>query len=233
MPMPEENNQNPESVSTETADGQPGSPDNQAAAAAPAETPAPETKISLEDDLAQLDKLNLLRAVLLRLQGGRHPNAEIDALLKRRLDLRAEDFQGPYAVRLICTVMMIFLICIIFWGVIWLFSTAFQLNYFVRLMSAGIATLLAAAAGIAIFHPASIPDEKQVKEAISRRLAELKNEGNDAAPPPAPESSETRSNGKSNGSLKTKTEKTAVSDTPDQSLNTTEEEKIQAESKQE
>ena len=56
--MPEENNQNPESVSTETANGQPGSPDNQAAAAAPAETPAPETKISLEDDLAQLDKLN-------------------------------------------------------------------------------------------------------------------------------------------------------------------------------
>lgn len=208
--MPEENNQNPESVNSETAGGQPGNVDNQADAAAatpaaPAETPAPEAEVSLEDDLAQLDKLNLLRAVMLRLQGGRHPNAEIDALLQRRLNFKTEDFQGPYVVRLICTVMMIFLICIIFWGMIWLFSTALNLNYFIRLMSTGIATLMAAAAGIAIFHPASIPDEKQVKEAINKRLAELKNEENNAKP-----------TGKSNGNAKPKTEKTTVSESSNQ-----------------
>ncbi len=132
---------------------------------------------SLADDLMQLEKLNLMRAVMLRLQGGRHPNAEIDALLQRRLDLRPESFQGPYAIRLICSLMMIFLICIIMWGIIWLLGTAMEWSSFVRLMSTGIATLLAAAAGIAVFHPASVPDEKQVKETIARRLAELKDMG--------------------------------------------------------
>ncbi|HNS10207.1 MAG TPA: hypothetical protein PKN29_10935 [Candidatus Ozemobacteraceae bacterium] len=132
---------------------------------------------SVADDLLQLEKLNLMRAVMLRLQGGRHPNTEIDALLQRRLDLRPEDFQGPYAIRLICTLMMIFLICIIMWGIIWLLGTAMEWSYFLRLMSTGIATLLATGAGVAIFHPASVPDEKQVKETIARRLAELKDMG--------------------------------------------------------
>ena len=132
---------------------------------------------SLADDLMQLEKLNLMRAVMLRLQGGRHPNAEIDALLQRRLDLRPESFQGPYAIRLICSLMMIFLMCVIMWGLIWLLGTAMEWSGFIRLMSTGIATLLAAAAGIAVFHPASVPDEKQVKETIARRLAELKDMG--------------------------------------------------------
>lgn len=132
---------------------------------------------SAADDLLQLEKLNLMRAVMLRLQGGRHPNAQIDELLRRRLDLRPEDFQGPYAIRLICTLMMIFLICIIMWGLIWLIGTAMEWNYFIRLMSTGLATLLAAGAGVAVFHPASVPDEKQVKETIARRLAELKDLG--------------------------------------------------------
>lgn len=140
---------------------------------------------SLADDLMQLEKLNLMRAVMLRLQGGRHPNAEIDALLQRRLDLRPESFQGPYAIRLICSLMMIFLICIIMWGIIWLLGTAMEWSSFVRLMSTGIATLLAAAAGIAVFHPASVPDEKQVKETIARRLAELKDMGASEKPPEA------------------------------------------------
>ncbi len=132
---------------------------------------------SLADDLVQLEKLNLMRAVMLRLQGGRHPNAEIDSLLQRRLDLRPEDFQGPYAIRLICTLMMIFLLGVIMWGIIWLIGTAMEWSYFLRLISTGIATLLAAGAGVAIFHPASVPDEKQVKETIARRLAELKDMG--------------------------------------------------------
>ncbi len=152
---------------------------------------------SVADDLLQLEKLNLMRAVMLRLQGGRHPNAEIDALLQRRLDLRPEDFQGPYAIRLICTLMMIFLICIIMWGLIWLIGTAMEWNYFIRLMSTGLATILAAGAGVAVFHPASVPDEKQVKETIARRLAELKDLGASQKPfeavKPTPAVSSTRS----------------------------------------
>ncbi len=145
-------------------------------------TPAVEEAVkpaapSLAEDLAELEKLNLMRAVMLRMQGGRHPNAEVDALLKRRLDLKAEDFQGPYAIRLICTLMMVFLICIIMWGSVWLVTTAFELSAIARLMSTAIATLMAAAAGVAIFHPSSVPDEKLVKEIVTHRMAELRDEG--------------------------------------------------------
>jgi len=175
--MPDENMQN--------QNGAPADAANTAATAKAAvkeaeKKPENEQKVappSIADDLLQLEKLNLMRAVMLRLQGGRHPNAEIDALLQRRLDLRPEDFQGPYAIRLLCTLMMIFLICVIMWGTIWLVGTAMGWSYFLRLMSTGIATLLAAGAGVAVFHPASVPDEKQVKETIARRLAELKDMG--------------------------------------------------------
>lgn len=144
-----------------------------------ANTPA---TFDLVDDLLQLEKLNLVRAVMLRMQGGRHPTAEIDSLLQRRLDLKPEDFQGPYAIRLVCTLMMIFLLCSILWGIIWLFATALEMNYFIRLMSTGLATLLAAVAGIAVFHPASVPDEKLLSEAINKRMAELKNLGTITVP---------------------------------------------------
>lgn len=150
---------------------QPGKAADNTTAAQPA---AVQPVFNLSDDLNQLEKLNLMRAVLLRMQGGRHPSAEIDMLLQRRLNLKKEDFQGPYAIRLICTLMMIFLLCSIFWGILWLFATALELNYFIRLMSTAIATLLAATAGIAIFHPSSVPDEKLLKEAIDRRISELK-----------------------------------------------------------
>jgi len=175
--MPDENMQNQKGAQADAANTEATAKAAAQGAETKSETEQKAAPPSLADDLMQLEKLNLMRAVMLRLQGGRHPNAEIDALLQRRLDLRPESFQGPYAIRLICSLMMIFLICIIMWGIIWLLGTAMEWSGFVRLMSTGIATLLAAATGIAVFHPASVPDEKQVKETIARRLAELKDMG--------------------------------------------------------
>ncbi|HNX75927.1 MAG TPA: hypothetical protein PLM07_01280 [Candidatus Rifleibacterium sp.] len=176
--MPDEIKQNPEALKPPTAEqaaaGKNSSTGNNAADK-PAAEPLPEP--TLADDLALLEKLNLMRAVMLQLQGGRHPDKQIDGLLKRRFDFKTEDFQGPYAIRLICTLMMVFLICMIMWGLIWLLATAFELSAFSRLMSIGIATLMAAAAGVAIFFPASLPDEKLVKEVVTRRMAELKDQG--------------------------------------------------------
>lgn len=130
----------------------------------------------LADDILQLEKLNLMRAVMLRLQGGRHPNAEVDALLKRRMNMPAESFQGPYAVRLICTLLMVFVLATILWVVLWLFATSLELNYFVSLLSTGFATLIAAMAGVAVFHPSSVPDEKLVRAEINQRLEALRGE---------------------------------------------------------
>lgn len=144
-----------------------------AAPAAPVEPAAPES-FDLADDLLQLEKLNLMRAVMLRLKGGRHPVAGVDELLKRRMSFVTADFEGPYVVRLICTWLMIFVLATVLWVGLWLFVSSLELNYFVRLLSTGFATLIAAMAGVAVFHPSSLPDEKKVKEAIKIRLDELR-----------------------------------------------------------
>lgn len=131
---------------------------------------------TLAEDLADLEKLNLMRALMLQLQGGKHPYASTDALLRRRMNFDPAEFQGPYIVRLICTIMMVFVCCSILWFMLWLMASALNLTYFVRLLSTGLATLIAAMAGVAIFHPSSVPDEKKLKEAMEKRLHQLRSE---------------------------------------------------------
>jgi len=131
---------------------------------------------SLAEDFLRLEQINLLRAVILRMQGGRHPSREIEGLLQRRMNFSREELQGPYVVRLICTIMMVFVAATVFWALLWAFSSILQLSYFLRLISTGIATLFAAVAGIAIFHPSSIPDEKALIDAIEARMNELRRE---------------------------------------------------------
>lgn len=131
---------------------------------------------SLAEDFLRLEQINLFRAVILRMQGGRHPSREIEGLLQRRMNFSREELQGPYVVRLICTIMMVFVAATVFWALLWAFSSILQLSYFLRLISTGIATLFAAVAGIAIFHPSSIPDEKALIDAIEARMNELRRE---------------------------------------------------------
>jgi len=131
---------------------------------------------SLADDFLKLEQLNLLRAVTIRMQGGRHPSREIEGLLQRRMNFLREELQGPYFVRLICTIMMVFVAATICWGILWALSNILELSYFQRLISTGIATLFAALAGVAIFHPSSIPDEKALADAIEARMNELRKE---------------------------------------------------------
>jgi len=132
-------------------------------------------QFSLAEDLLLLEKLNLLSAISVRMQGGRHPKPAIEAVLKRRMQFSDEDgIQGPYLVRLICTVMFVFVCASLFWAFLWLIASSLELNYFIRLLSTGISTVIAAMAGVAIFYPSSLPDEKKLKEAIKKRLEELR-----------------------------------------------------------
>ncbi|MEW6708508.1 MAG: hypothetical protein AB1403_01690 [Candidatus Riflebacteria bacterium] len=138
---------------------------------------APEPAASepdLASDVDALKRLNLLKAVLVRMNGGRHPVAEVDALLRRRMNFSRQDFQGPYVIRLFTTWMMIFIVATLFWSVLWILSSGFEINYFLRILSTGMATLVAAMAGVAIFHPSSLPDESLLKQAIDDRFKELK-----------------------------------------------------------
>lgn len=139
---------------------------------APAEDTVKEP--SLGEDLAMLDQINVLKAVLIRMKGGRHPSPQIDALLKRRLDFSGESFQGPYIVRLASTLMMIFVLSVIIWAILWVLASGFQMSDFLRVLSVSMATMIAAIFGIAVFHPSSLPDENQLKKAIDQRLKEMK-----------------------------------------------------------
>jgi low affinity Fe/Cu permease len=139
---------------------------------APAEDTVKEP--SLGEDLAMLDQINVLKAVLIRMKGGRHPSPQIDALLKRRLDFSGESFQGPYIVRLASTLMMIFVLSVILWAILWVLASGFQMSDFLRVLSVSMATMIAAIFGIAVFHPSSLPDENQLKKAIDQRLKEMK-----------------------------------------------------------
>ena len=163
---------------------------------------------SLADDILKLEQLNLLRSVTLRMQGGRHPDSEIEALLQRRLNIPRESFQGPYAIRLVCTLMMIFVVTVIFWGVLWAFASMLNLSYFLRLISTGIATLFAGATGVAVFFPSSIPEEKALINAIEEQMNELRSELGKKQP-------ETDEKPPQNDKNETATEEPTISDSQD------------------
>jgi hypothetical protein len=128
---------------------------------------------TLEEDFELLQRINVLKAVMVRMQGGRHPSPEIDALLQRRLNFSRETFQGPYIIRLISTLIMIFVAATLCWGILWILASGFELSYFLRILSTGMATLVAAIAGVAIFHPSSLPDEKLLKEAVDDKMQQI------------------------------------------------------------
>ncbi|OGK04787.1 MAG: hypothetical protein A2W80_16020 [Candidatus Riflebacteria bacterium GWC2_50_8] len=166
-----------------------------------AATPVAETIAipTLADDVAKLEQIDRLRAVVVRMQGGRHPSREIDALLQRRLNIPREEFQGPYVTRLISTLMMVFVASTVMWAILWAIGSAMELGYLVKMVSTGMMTLFAAIAGVAVFHPASVPDEKRLIAAIEEQMNELRMElgksgsGNNAAEKPVKASADANS----------------------------------------
>lgn len=131
---------------------------------------------SLEEDFAMLEKINILKAVMIRMKSGRHPAPQIDALLKRRMNFSGDEFQGPYIVRLLSTLMMVFVISTLVWGTLWILASGFGLSFFTKVLSTGMATVVAAIAGISIFHPTSLPDENLLKQSIEQKFKELHTE---------------------------------------------------------
>jgi hypothetical protein len=168
----EEKNNPPEPETPDSKDS--GAGEEKEAALETSEPPRGPEKPDLDTDLQQLESMNLRQAIIVKMKGGRHPDSKTDELLARHFNFSSDDFQGPYVVRLICTILMIFAVCAILWGVLWLLASGFGLTYFTRLISTGMATLLAAVGGIAIFHPSSIPDENVINHVIEKKLTELR-----------------------------------------------------------
>lgn len=148
-----------------------GSSDEQISEVSEAKPPREPT---LEEDIAALEKLNLMRSVMIKIQGGRHPHVPTDQLLDRRLKIDPAKYQAPYVVRLVCTLMMVFVFGSLFWFLMWLVLTPLNLTHAVRLISTGFATVVAAVAGVSIFHPSSVPDEKILRRDIQQQIVDLR-----------------------------------------------------------
>ncbi|HNW35331.1 MAG TPA: hypothetical protein PKM25_10395, partial [Candidatus Ozemobacteraceae bacterium] len=129
---------------------------------------------SADDDLLRLEAFDWRRAVILRLQNGRHPDPIIEALIRRRLDVRREDFVGPVFVRVLCTLAFTFLGCTVAWGVSWSVFSMLGLHGLLVELSNLMVTLLAALLGIAVFQPFRIYDEIGAMKKAQEKFDELR-----------------------------------------------------------
>lgn len=133
---------------------------------------------SLEEDYEALKHMNLLRNVMVRLQYGRFPNAETEAILKRRMNFDESKFQGAYVARVIISILTLFFLCTLTYIVIWLATSSMNLNGIRESASLIISLFFFSGCGFVIFNSLSSPDEKKLKLAIKERMTELEIELN-------------------------------------------------------
>jgi len=144
--------------------------------APPAETPAPEAppEPSPDDDFLRLESFDWRRAVVLRLNLGRHPDPVIEALLARRLNIPREEFVGPVLVRVLCTLAFAFVGSAVSWVLCWSAFSLLGLGMHLGTLSGLMMTLLAALLGIAVFQPFRIYDEIGAVERAQALFDELR-----------------------------------------------------------
>lgn len=126
------------------------------------------------EDFKKLLDLNLLKEATLKIQLKKHPNKKIDDLLERRLNLKSKDFTGPFAIRVVASILIIFLTSIVIWSGIWVIGIALELNYFYKIMSTIISIILVSAMAITIFQPLPIIDENRLLKHITEEMKKLK-----------------------------------------------------------
>lgn len=157
-------------------------PSEKAAPVEPAEEPPPPPpEPTADEDLLRLESFDWRRAVILRLQNGRHPDPVIEDILKRRIDLKREEFQGPLPVRVLCTLAIDFIVCAVVWVIGWSVFSLLGWDGWVIGFSGLMVTVLVASMGVAAFQPMRIYDEigaiarGQVKfDELRRQVEELR-----------------------------------------------------------
>lgn len=164
------------------ADSKPVSTPETPAAPAPSQeeraSPAGKAETSSEpapdQDLLRLESFDWRRAVVLRLQNGCHPDPVIEDILRRRLDLDREEFQGPLPVRVLCTLAFVVIACIVVWIAGWSAFSLLGWDGWVLGFSGLMTTVLAAALGVAAFQPVRIYDEIGAVARAQRKFDELR-----------------------------------------------------------
>ncbi len=133
---------------------------------------------TLAEDLEVLNKINILSALMRQKKTGFHPKKNIDALLKRRMNIPDSEVGGPIVVRLVATFMFIFITSALFWMLLWLLGTSMGWTTFTRTASIALSTVVMATFGIAVFQPMIFIDEVRLKAAIEKRMVELRDINN-------------------------------------------------------
>ncbi|OQA09534.1 MAG: hypothetical protein BWY66_00522 [bacterium ADurb.Bin374] len=151
----------------------PASPQGSATPADKVDTPSP-AEPAPDQDLLRLESFDWRRAVVLRLQSGRHPDPVIEDILRRRLDLEREEFQGPLPVRVLCTLAFVAIACIVAWVVGWSVFSLLGWGGWVLGFSSLMMTVLAAALGVAAFQPVRIYDEIGAVAKAQQKFDELR-----------------------------------------------------------
>lgn len=134
-------------------------------------TAVPEPKVyALDEDYEKLCKINVFQAMILKFQKGRHPSKEIDELLDRRIKLSQGDFEGPFVVRVISSIIMISLSGLFAWIFIWSLGIYLGEKLFLFELSASMATMICALIGVVFFQPTHLIDEKDLKKAVADQM---------------------------------------------------------------
>jgi len=131
---------------------------------------------SAEDDLRDLEAMNWAGETIRRFRLGSHPDPQVEALLKRRLDLAAESFLGPYPLRLLCTLALVFAGCAISWILLWAVGTAAGWTVLVAELSYAMPFLLVVLFGISLSQPLRLYDETAITKAGEKALDALRAE---------------------------------------------------------
>ena len=138
------------------------------------ELPQEESVPSIKDDLDLLKKLDPIKESCLKIQLGKHPNKDIDALLERSFKLSDNDFHGNIVLRILITESAIFFIGIIIWGIFWISFTLMELRGLAATSSWLIGILTTSAMAIAIFQPYPVIDEEKLRTHIKQEIKNIK-----------------------------------------------------------
>jgi hypothetical protein len=115
---------------------------------------------SLEEDYDALLALNLNKEAAIKLQLHKHPDPQIDALLERRIDLKDPKLTlNPFGIRILSSMIIIFLLGILIWAMIWLFGSILGLSTLAKSLSSLLAVIVISGMSISIFQPLPLIDE--------------------------------------------------------------------------
>ncbi len=134
----------------------------------------PQEAFDIDQDLETLRKIDISKAILIKTQrGGKHPDKKTDRLLDRYMQLGNEEIEGPYLIRVLSTIMFVFIVSALSWLLIWLLGAVAGWSVFLRFLSIAMSTFVIAMFGVAVFNPMSLVNEPELQRKIKLRLEEL------------------------------------------------------------